>query len=234
MSQLDQLIKLQEIDTALIELERLKGDLPGKIEELTRNMEQIDAALHGNESRLKDLELEIRHAQGTEVDQKVKLDRLQEQLYLVKTNREYDALMTEIDHLKNDMDEAELKELELSEEKDRLEEQMKLDRLNRETMASELEDRKKELEKTTASTESESRRLLARREKVTPEIDSRYLALYDRVRSARDGVAVVPIVNHSCGGCHSRITSQAIVEIRSGDTIAQCPVCRRILFWPGD
>lgn len=234
MNKLEQLINLQEIDTALMELEKLKGDLPKRIEDLTEKMEEIDADLDANKERLKEAEIEIRQAQGTEADQNEKLDRLQEQLYLVKTNREYDALMTEIDHLKSERDETELKELELSEEKDHLEEQVKLDQLNRETMASELESQKEELEKTTASTEKEWKQLMAQKKKLAPLIDSRYLALYDRVRSARNGVAVVPITNQTCGGCFSRLTSQSVSEIRSGNTIAQCPVCRRILYWPGE
>ncbi|MFQ6676380.1 MAG: zinc ribbon domain-containing protein, partial [Fidelibacterota bacterium] len=101
-----------------------------------------------------------------------------------------------------------------------------------EAMESELRGRKEELEKATASTEKEWKQLMARREKLSPRIESRHLSVYDRIRRARDGLAVVPIINQSCGGCHSRLTSQSIVEIRSGDIVTQCPVCRRILFWP--
>lgn len=231
-SQLKNLISLQKIDTALMELEKLKGDLPKNIEALRSRMDELDSAISANKERLKQVEVGIRRAQGDKTDQKEKLDRLQEQLYLVKTNREYDALTMEIDHLKSEKDQFELKELELSEELDRLEEQLKLDDLNRETMASELESRTVELEKATASTEKEWNELMIQRDKLTPEIDPRYLSAYNRVRGARDGLAVVPITNQTCGGCFSRLTSQSVSEIRSGNTIAQCPACRRILYWP--
>ncbi|MFQ6673708.1 MAG: zinc ribbon domain-containing protein [Fidelibacterota bacterium] len=234
MTDLSQLIKLQEIDAALMELENRKGDLPAKIDELTTGMETIRTSIEENEEHLKKLEIEIRQIRGKESDRKQKMDKLQEQLYLVKTNREYDALMSEIDHLKEEIDEEELRELELSEEKDRLGEQLKLDRLEGERMKSELGVRKGELEKTVASTEKEFGALMSERQKLLPSIDVRHAAVYDRVRSARGGIAVVPVEDHACGGCHSRLTSQSIVEIRNGNTIAQCPACRRILYWPHD
>lgn len=231
MSDLSRLAKLQEVDSAFIELERLKGDLPVKVEELSSRMGELQASIKRNEDRLTEIEAEIRRIQGAEADGKSKIDKLRNQLYLVKTNREYDALMSEIDHSKAEIDEEELRELELSEEKDRLEEQVKLDKLQSEQTESELKMRKKELEKTILSTQKQHKELMQKREALTPHIDSRRLALYDRVRKARDGVAVVPVVNRACGGCHSRITSQGLVEIRNGDTIVECPVCRRILYW---
>ena len=233
MSNLSQLEKLQEVDSALIELEYLKGDLPKEVQELTRKSEELTSSIQQNQERLKEIEMEIRRIHGMEADRKEKMDKLQEQLYLVKTNRQYDALMSEIDHLKAEIDEEELRELELSDENDRLEEQVKLDRLESERIASELQERKAELEKTISSTEKEHRELMQQRETLTPRIDVQYVAIYDRVRDARDGLAVVPVVDHACGGCHSRLTSQSIVEIRNGDSIVQCPVCRRILYWKG-
>mgnify|MGYP000271165141 CR=1 FL=1 len=90
---------------------------------------------------------------------------------------------------------------------------------------------KKELESHISETEEEYTELSKCREKVVTNIDQQNLTLYDRVRGAREGVAVVPVVNHACGGCHSRIPSQLEAEIRSGDTMKQCNSCRRILYW---
>lgn len=234
MGVLDELIKLQEVDSALLELEYLKGDLPRKVEEMTERIDHLAASIQQSEARLTEIDLEIRKIQGMESDRKSKVEKLQDQLYLVKTNKEYDALMAEIDHLKNEIDEEELRELELSEEHDRLEEQLKLDKSQNEETAVELERQKKELEKTIQSTEEEHKTLSAKRNEISPNIDARHMGLYDRVRKARDGVAVVPVKNHSCGGCHSHLTSQLVVEIRNGERVTQCNSCQRMLFWSGN
>jgi len=231
MSDLIQLTKLQEVDSALIKLEHLKGDLPKIVEELTEKIEELATSINSNTRRLEEIELEIRRIKGSDTDHKTKIEKLRDQLYLVKTNREYDALMSEIDHLKSEIDNEELAELELSEEKDRLEEQVKLDKLQYEQMVTDLKTRKEKLKKTISSTEKEYQQLMTQRDTLTPSIDSRYIALYDRMRQARDGVAVVPVIDLACGGCYSKLTSQSLVEIRDGIVIVQCPVCRRILFW---
>jgi len=234
MGVLGELVKLQEVDSALLELEYLKGDLPGKVEEMSERINHLVASIQQSEMRLIEINLEIRKIQGVESDRKSKVEKLQDQLYLVKTNREYDALMAEIDHLKNEIDEEELRELQLSEEQDRREEQLKLDKTQNKETAVELEKQKKELEKTIQSTEEEHKTLTAQRDKIAPNIGVRHIGLYDRVRKARNGVAVVPVTNHSCGGCHSYLTSQFVVEIRGGDGVTQCNSCQRILFWSGN
>ncbi len=234
MGVLGELVKLQEVDSALLELEYLKGDLPGKVEEMSERINHLVASIQQSEMRLIEINLEIRKIQGVESDRKSKVEKLQDQLYLVKTNREYDALMAEIDHLKNEIDEEELRELQLSEEHDRLEEQLKLDKTQNKETAVELEKQKKELKKTIQSTEEEHKTLTAQRDKIAPNIGVRHIGLYDRVRKARNGVAVVPVTNHSCGGCHSYLTSQFVVEIRGGDGVTQCNSCQRILFWSGN
>ena len=87
------------------------------------------------------------------------------------------------------------------------------------------------LEKTTANTKNEYNDLMSQRKKHITTIDSKFLTLYNRIYKARDGVVVVPIDRNSCGGCHSRLTSQVILEVREENKIIQCSVCRRILFW---
>lgn len=231
MSSIEQLVKLQEIDSAIMEIEELQGDLPMKVDELTSTLTELESSIATAESRLTEVEVEIRKMQTLEQERKDKIAKLQDQLYLVKTNREYDALMAEIDHLKEELDKEEFRELELSEEKDQLTEGLEADRAKNEEMSSELGSQRKELERRISETEQEHGELSHRREACATTIGQKELSTYDRIRGARAGIAVVPVVDHACGGCHSRITSQLESEIRSGDRISQCNVCRRMLYW---
>jgi predicted nucleic acid-binding Zn-ribbon protein len=231
MSLITHLVKLQEIDTAIMEIEELQGDLPSKVEELTTTMSQLESSITTGESRLTEIELEIRKLQTLEQERKDKIAKLQDQLYLVKTNREYDAFMAEIDHLKGQLDEEEMRELELSEEKDQVSEKLETDKIDNEEMSQQLGTQKQELESRIADTEEEHTELVSKREDLAKNIDNPNLSLYDRVSSAREGVAVVPILNQACGGCHSRIPSQLEAVIRSGERMTQCNTCRRILYW---
>ena len=101
-------------------------------------MSELEVAITSAEARLTEVEVEIRKMQTLEQERKDKIAKLQDQLYLVKTNREYDALMTEIDFLKEELDNEEMRELELSEEKDQLTEQLETDKSKNEEMSQEL------------------------------------------------------------------------------------------------
>ena len=228
---INNLVKLQEIDSAIMEIEELQGDLPTHVEELSSTLTSLEKAISSAESRLLEIELEIRKMQTLEQDHKEKISTLQDKLYLAKTNREYDAFMSEIDHLKGQLDEEETRELELSEEQDNLNETLKNDRSKNEEMSENLTTQKEELDKRIDETGEEHSELNKKRQELIKNISEQDLSLYDRVRDAREGLAVVPITNHACGGCHSRIPAQLESIIRSAEQMNQCSTCRRILYW---
>ena len=87
MNLIEQLIKLQEIDSGIMEIEELQGDLPSKVEELTATMSQLESAISTGKLRLTEIELEIRKMQTLEQERKDKIAKLQDQLYLENQQR---------------------------------------------------------------------------------------------------------------------------------------------------
>ena len=99
-SDLELLLQLQVIDYDIGELQRSKEYLPDMIENLTREVaeskEKLDTAqteLDGTRSRQKQIELEI-------ATHEANLQKYQQQMMSIKTNKEYDALVAEIDNIK--------------------------------------------------------------------------------------------------------------------------------------
>ena len=90
--------------------------------------------------------------------------------------------------------------------------------------------KRKELEKITADTEKEEKLLSAKSDEAKEKVDPRLLSAYDRIRTSyRNGLAVVPIVRDSCGGCFNVIPPQRQSEIRQHKKIIVCEHCGRIL-----
>ncbi|MBF88249.1 MAG: hypothetical protein CMG75_01060 [Candidatus Marinimicrobia bacterium] len=228
---INNLVQLQKIDTAIMEIQELQGDLPKNVKELTSTINNVNETISSAEKRLLEIELEIRKIQTLEQDHKEKISTLEDKLYLAKTNREYDAFMSEIDHLKSQLDNEEIRELELSEEQDKLNETLNNDRSEEKEMSQNLTTQKEELDKQIKETEEEYSELNNKRQNLIKDINDQDLSIYDRVRDAKEGLAVVPITNHACGGCHSRIPAQLESIIRSAEKITQCSTCRRILYW---
>ncbi|MBN2365682.1 MAG: hypothetical protein JXL67_05920, partial [Calditrichaeota bacterium] len=109
----------------------------------------------------------------------------------------------------------------------------RLEELNTEIkrLEEQLGEYRRELDEITRQTQEEESKLLEKREDVLRDIDKRYQWQYERIRKAKDGLAVVPVKKNSCGGCFSAIPPQKIVEIREMNRLYTCEHCGRILVW---
>ncbi len=230
---LDMLIKLQSVDSQLMEIEELKGDLPAQLDRLTRALETLEMAIVEHQTRLQQIEHDKRQLRATIDDMRAHLKRYQEQLLVVSTNRAYDALMSEIDNAKKTVEESEYRLLELDEEQGRLTDELKAHQLEAEEKRSVMVVQQENLRITISETEAQAKSLERKRRKLEGKIEPRYYRSYERIRAARDGQAVLLLSRNSCGACYNRIPPQRLVEIKAMDKIITCDSCGVILHWDG-
>ena len=106
------LVELQNVDTQLRDINELLGDLPKKVDKLRSEEEELINDVETGKSRLKEIELSLNKAEHKMADLKQKIDKLKDQLSLVTSNKQYDALTQEIEYLKVELDEVETADLE--------------------------------------------------------------------------------------------------------------------------
>ena len=97
---MEKLIQLQNIDNKLRDLNDLLGDLPSKVDKLDIEESELKESLISKKDRQKQIELENNKIENKILSIDEKVDKLKDQLFLVTNNKQYDSLMTEIDHLK--------------------------------------------------------------------------------------------------------------------------------------
>ena len=119
------LIELQKIDSRLLEIEEIKGDLPSIVKKTEDKVNMLQSDVTNNIDEIKSIEKQIRELTAKIDDSDEKLKKYKDQLYLVSSNKEYDALMLEIDHIKTFLDGVENNILDLEEQKNTLEEKNK-------------------------------------------------------------------------------------------------------------
>lgn len=231
MNSIQDLIELQKIDSQLAEIEELLGDLPIKVTELKNKEDSLTSDFEWGKARLKEIALEQHKTEMNLAEFKEKIDKLKDQLFLVTNNKQYDALMLEIDHLKENLDRNETTELELLEEKDQLGEQVKSQEQSLESLRKELSSKQVNLEQALAASSSEKKDLESRREETAKDLSASVLARYNRILSARNGLAVVSLEGRSCGGCGAALPPQLVAEVKTLMTIQNCSICTRFLFW---
>jgi uncharacterized protein len=227
---LEQLYKLQKVDSKLDEIKIMKGELPMEVSDLEDDI----AGLNTREAKLKeiiaDLDHEINQHNHNIKDSEAQILRYKQQLDNVKNNREYDALNKEVDYQNLEIQLSEKKIRKSTEEKGTKEESLKLISDKIAIRAKDLEAKKAELASIIEKTEKEEEKLIKESDKKRKDIESRLLKAYDKIRgSYRNGLAVVPIARQSCGGCYNQIPPQVQIEIGVMKNIIACEHCGRIL-----
>ena len=230
---LENLIKLQNIDQRLFEIKQLMGDLPMTVESQEKDLSDLQSINQLKKDRIEEIEKQLRHIERDLDDMTNKMQKHKDQLYLVKSNKEYDSLNSEIDHMKSIISENENKLLTFTEEKESLEDDCKINVNKIEELQSSLSLNKDELSSTMAETENEQNELEKKRSTLYKNIDSGKLDIYQRISKGRDGVGMESIIGSACGGCYSQLPPQIVIEIKKNININTCPNCSMLLFWDG-
>lgn len=228
------LITLQDIDHRLNQLKMQKGDLPQLIEQVSEDIEGKKSELEQMQAKREKLQKD-RKLYEKEIDaSRTQLKKYEDQLYSVKTNKEYDAISLEIDTKKMEVEGLEEKILQTLQEDEELEKNSQVLSEEVKNLGSQLKEYQKELEEISHITQKEENKLLNEREKVVEKVEPRLVSQYERIKNAKEGIAVAPVKKASCGGCFSAIPPQKIVEIRQSNRLLTCENCGRILVWTGD
>jgi len=231
LPEIEALLQLQRYDAKLMEIQRKRENVPRRREALKAALDQAKTAREHAKKELERVRLD-RRAQEKEIEViQAEGSKLERQLLDVKTNKEYQAMLTEIQALKTRRSDRETVILEFFEREESLVAQVK----QAEQRISEEERRLKEgeadLEKEGAALDQSIHSIKVDRDLVRPKIDKTLLARYDRLAGSRDGIAVAEVKKNACGACFKSLTPQTVQEARRMDAVLHCESCGRILIW---
>lgn len=230
--QLGYLVEIQGIDKTISELRERKRRLPEIIEEAKKSFETAKENLARAKSKL-DLLIKEKREKEKELEiQEDKIVKLKNRLNDVKTNKEYQAHLLEIEAAskeKGDLEEGLLaimenldsKKIDLEEEERLLLEEEKKLNIEIKRLDAEIEKINKELEA-----------LASVHLSISEKIEKALLNSYTHLKGIRKDIAVVPISNGACLGCLLQLPPQLIAEAKKNEKIMTCSYCHRILYWP--
>jgi hypothetical protein len=223
------LYALQQIDLGLDDLQEMKGDLPRVVADLNDRIKTKETSQKDLEGLIKDSIVRRNSVDVEILTLKENIEKYKTQQFQVKTNKQYDALSREIDT-------AQVKITRLQKEMDTLEGKVtaaKQDVVSigpeLEQLLAELKEKKAELEQVNKEHEEEELKLNHEREKLVVRIDKNDIRTYERIRKAKNGKAVVPILRNACGGCYKKVPAQTVLELRKNSKVITCEHCGRIL-----
>ena len=224
------LLELQEIDSKLDQLKKLRGDLPEEVKDLEDEVIGFETRISKFEAEIDTFKKDIEHHIQNKKEADKLIAKYKDQQMNVRNNREFDAISKEL----------ELQELEIQLSEKRIKEsefriaqkQADIDTTN-ESKAKRIDilnQKKTELDKLVNDSQDEEEKLIKQSDKQAKKVDDRLLKAYHRIRSgAKNGLAVVAVDRGACGGCFNVVPPQRQADIMDKQKIIICEHCGRIL-----
>ena len=225
------LVKLQYLDTEAERIKSTLNDVSKKLENLDLSLTEIEQTIKNQESVLSELKKEYR---DYESDVKINLGKIkksQEKLRSVKTNKEYQSLLKEIEDVnsKNSLIEDKMIEcLDRIDETEDIIEKRKEDYLQ---LSDHINSEKQNIEHEAVIDKKKLDELDMDRKKVSGLIDSQLFKTYLMIKEQqRGGLAVVPVKDAVCHGCNVNLPPQLYNELFRYKSLKFCPNCQRIIY----
>lgn len=232
--QLELLWELQKIDLGLKNIKEERDQYPKEMKKLDEKHNIERERIQKEREKLELLEKERRQKEKQLISEQDKIKRAEGRMFEVKTNKEYQAILTEIDAIKGAASLTEEEILQIMEEIDEL----KKDLLKREKeMAANLEKierERKKIQERMAQDDEAWKRNTERREILSKQLESKLFKLYNTLKEKRQGIGVVSVKNETCQGCFVNVPPQLFIEVQRNNALIRCPHCNRILYWEGE
>ena len=214
---------LKRIESDLAEVPRLRKEVEDRLERDRSRLDGARAALAGSQKARKEHESAV-------ADLKGKLSKYKGQLMEVKTNKEYTAVLHEIEGVERDIrsrDDLTFAEMEKEEV---LAHDVKREEAAFKAVAADAARENAELDARAAALAAEASRKRAEREEAAAAIPEDALVLYARVAKLR-GTAVAEARDAVCEACHVKLRVQVWVEVRKNEQLLQCESCSRVFYY---
>ena len=228
--QIRKLVLLQVMDEEIFRYKRELRQKPVELEALKAEFESTKVKLKGLEDKLKAV---LVRQKELELDLKSKEDAIAKadgSLSLLKTNKEYQARLLEIENMKADKSIVEEKILLGYDEVEAARKAMDAEKAVVVQYEKDFNAKKRQVDDDVALITDQLKVKESQRERVAPEVRPDCLSRYERILKNKDGLGIVKVVDHTCGGCFMHLTEQVMNELRKHEQMIACDMCARILY----
>ena len=223
------LLILQDRDRRLLALAKDLEKLPQDEARAKTKLAADEAAVKAAHDAIIDCDLRLKRLELDAGTRKTTIQRLKTQQFETRKNEEYQALGHEITRYEKEVDDLETRELEIMEEMD--------------GHKAALKSAEAALAKTRGFVDEDLAAIVTRRERIEGEIrdvgaeraqlaasvSESLMPLYQRLMKTKAGLAVAPMQDGKCGGCHMKLIASTVVAVQSESEVTRCENCGRIL-----
>lgn len=224
------LLILQDRDRRLIALAKDLEKLPQDEARAKAKLAGDQAAVSKAHQALLDGELKVKKIELDAETRRTTIKRLKLQQFETRKNEEFVALGHEITRYEKELDAFETRELEAMEEVDGFRSNLKAAESAKAQTKTLVEEDLVNIAQRHERIKSERSETMVEREQLLANIPEGILPLYNRLMKTKAGLAVAPLRDGKCEGCHMKLIASTVMKAQAAKEIAQCEDCGRILY----
>ena len=233
--ELERLLEVQELDTALDQLRHRRVTLPARdqlaaaetqLAELATTLTQVQQDRDAVARRQSDYEGELQASEARVLE-------IEGRMYggTVSASKDLQAMAAEVESLKRRRSTLEDHILETMDEREPIDAEVQRLEEAQVTATGEAEELRGAIAEAEAEIGAEEAKELDARAALVANVPAALLEQYERIRSRNGGIGAARLVGTSCGGCHLSLPAVEIDHLKraKADEVVLCDQCGRIL-----
>ena len=228
---LKRLIALQQLDSTADEAHRHLAEEPGRQRDFDGRLAAARERVDGANTRLSENQETRRAIEKAVAVHQARLSKFRDQLMLVKTNVEYQAVQKEIEFAQKEVKNLEDKVLEAMLEADELSDHLKQAEAALADVEKEVNGDRLALDQHNSTLRERLERISHERDELVGTLEGGVLEMFELVASRRNGVAVAEAKDGVCTICHVRLRPQVFNDVMQNAKMIQCDSCQRFLYF---
>jgi len=226
------IIDLYKIEQRILEIEEEKGDLPKIIDDQEEELEILNQTVSDSDTEIESISKSINSFAEKSKDFNSKIDNLNSQIYSVKNNKEYEAILKEIDFLKSQQDENSTDLSNSNHSKEEISSILETSRNKIDDLKIKIDENRIELKESSVLTEKEELELNDAKQKLLKTIkDKKFVKSFD---SGNSEFKLATVTRESCSSCNSSLPPQFMLNVKNMNKLYPCPTCGVNLFWDNE
>ncbi len=226
------LVQLQQIYNQIAEAIRERQTPPPEVEQLQEQNRNRELELEEMEGHVEVHSQELRETRKREDEWRLELEHFQKQKAIVTNEREFTAVISEIDYATKALNDILARREELENAIADLNAEIETRRSSRPEEEAEHREVVEHWEGRKSELKQSIHDLAEAAHGKEAELSPKHRARFHRLLESKRGTAVAAVVDGSCSVCHFAVRPHLQQRVRRGDELIACEHCHRILFLP--
>jgi predicted nucleic acid-binding Zn-ribbon protein len=227
----DKLKELQGVLLSEFTIEEDLDEIPQELNELKKRYHKLERTIDEKEKSAERNTLLIQDLTKEKEEAQKSREKYEGQIKLIKTQKEYEALTSEIAQIDEKLERIESEELEALQEVEKVQTDLEGQKALLEELKSNIEEKEKEVNKLTSEKQKELDKCLKEKKSISSGLDEELLYKFEKIVKNKEGIGIVSVKNNVCMGCNMLLPPQFVNDVRREDKLIFCPNCSRILYY---